>query len=85
MRYLVALVVSITLSALLLFGLERLRGFVDDRIAFLLDNELEIAAAEEAALRIAMALANYGYLFILPIFGTCFYLARRSSRSRDPT
>jgi hypothetical protein len=85
MRYLVALVVSITLSALLLFGLERLRGLVGDRIAFLNAQEQVAGAGEEVLLRIAFALGDYGYLLILPIFGVCFYLAKRSSRPRDPT
>lgn len=83
MRYLVALLVSIALSAMLLFGLAHLRSLVEDRTAFLLEHELETSAGEEALLRVGYAMGDYGYLLILPIFVVCFYLARRSSRSWD--
>ena len=81
MRYVCALLIGLAISVMLLFSLVQLRSFVDDRTEFLLATEQETAAGEELLLRIASALANYGYLLILPIMGVCLYLAKRFSRS----
>lgn len=75
MRYAIAFVVGLVLSACLLVGLSALRSYVDGRMQAWLDKDVELAASEELLFTIATLLSRYGYILILPLMAMCFVVA----------
>jgi hypothetical protein len=75
MRYAVAFVVGLVLSAFLLLSLLALRSYLDARMQNWLDKDVELAASEELMFLIATMLSNYGYLLVVPLMAICFVVA----------
>ena len=75
MRYAIAFVVGLVLSAFLLLGLLALRSYLDTRMQNWLEKDVELAASEELMFLIATMLSNYGYLLVLPLMAMCFIVA----------
>lgn len=81
MPYIIALLIASLFSGALLFTALQLRTIVDDRMEFLLATDQQAGDVELFVLQAASALADYGYLLVLPILILSLYVARRISRS----